>query len=337
MIKEVIRLVKPGLFLPMFAIEKPAEDAVLVRPRYLSICAADQRYFQGNRPPKVLEKKLPISLFHEAVGEIVVDPLHQFPEGSFCILLPGGVDAQVKASNYAIGAFFRSSNRDGFCQEVLAMDRSELIPITKTPVWPYVFTELMSVCVQAYGRLTEIRKVTEKTSFGVLGDGSMGYMMAQTLRIIFPKAQISVFGKHDEKLLNFSFCTHRVNIQDTSHVAEIDVFFECVGGNAAQNAIQMAVQKINPTGTIILMGVSEVPPVVPTRLILEKGLTLIGSSRSVRADFEMAKSFIDRDEIKNSLQKIVSAHTSFQTASELGDIFTRDKNLPYKTILYKNF
>ncbi len=337
MIKEVIRLVKPGLFLPMFSVEKPSEEAIIVRPRYLSICAADQRYFQGNRPAEVLASKLPLALFHEAVGEVVVDPLGKFKEGSFCVLLPGGVDSQKKSSNYAKGAFFRSSNRDGFCQEILSMHRDELIPLSEGPSWPYVFTELMSVCVQAYFRLKDTTSISESTTFGVLGDGSMGYMMALTLRAFLPSADITVFGKHDEKLLNFSFCSSRVNVQDPTLHKEADVFFECVGGNAAQSAIHFAIQAIKPTGVIVLMGVSEVPPVVFTRLILEKGLTLIGASRSVRSDFEQAKKFIDRIDVRNSLEKIVSSRVSFQTASELCDIFNNDRNLPYKTVIFKNF
>lgn len=337
MIKEVIRLVKPGLFLPMFAHENLREDAILVRPRYLSICAADQRYFQGNRPPEVLAKKLPLCLFHEALGEVLHDPTGEFAVGSYCVLLPCGSQGIARSSNYAKGAFFRSSTTDGFCQEVLSMEKSELIKITSEPVWPYVLTELMSVCCQALSRLTDTVQIAEGAHFGIWGDGSMAYMMALTLAQLEPKAQITVYGKHDEKLLNFSFCTRRVNIQDKSDTSQVDFAFECVGGNGAQVAIHHAVQKLQPTGALVLMGVSEIPPVFPTRLVLEKGLTILGTSRSVRRDFECAKKLIDNKDVQNSLLKIVSEQVSFQTASELGDIFIRDKNVPYKTILYKNF
>ncbi len=337
MIKEVIRLVRPGLFLPMFALEELRDDAVLIRPSYLSICAADQRYFQGNRPPEVLAKKLPLSLFHEAVGEVLHDPSGELKPGTSCVLLPGGSTGVEKKSNYATGAFFRSSNADGFCQEVLCMEKSELIPLSGEPVWIYVLTELMSVCCQALSRLKEVAKPASDASFGVWGDGSMGYMMARTLSAIMPDADITIFGKHDEKLLNFSFCTRRVNIQDKRDTTRVSYGFECVGGNGAQHAIHHAVDHLHPTGCLVLMGVSEIPPVFPTRLVLEKGLTILGTSRSVRGDFEQAKQLIDREDVRNSLLKIVSSRVSFQTASELGDIFIRDKNLPYKTILKKIF
>ena len=337
MIKEVIRLVRPGLFLPFFVVESEPNDKILIRPRYLSICAADQRYFQGNRPPEVLAKKLPLALFHEAVGEVLHDPAGKLKTGTFCILLPGGIDSLKEDSNYKTGSFFRSSNSDGFCQELLYMDERELIPIQSETIWPYVFTELMSVCCQALRKLETIKTLSPDMNIGIWGDGSMAYMMALTLHTLKPECQLSIFGKHDEKLLNFSFCSKRININDRSDSTQIDIAFDCVGGNGSQPAIAHAIQKIRPTGVIVLMGVSEIPPMIFTRMILEKGLTLIGSSRSVYKDFLLAKKIIDDSTVKNSLLKIVSSQCSFSSASELTDIFNNDKNVPYKTILYKSF
>ena len=111
MIKQVIRLIRPGLFLPCFAVETPQDDDILIRPRFLSICAADQRYFQGNRPPEVLAQKLPLALFHEAVGEVLHDPSGEFKPGAFCVLLPGGTESEEDDSNYKRGAFFRGYDK----------------------------------------------------------------------------------------------------------------------------------------------------------------------------------------------------------------------------------
>lgn len=333
MIKQVIRLIRPGLFLPCFVVENPGPKDVLVRPRYLSVCAADQRYFQGNRPPEVLAKKLPLALFHEAVGEVLSDPSGELAPGTFCVLLPGGVDSSGDDSNYQRGAFFRSSNADGFCQEVMCLDRRELLPIPGEPVWPYVFTELMSVCCQALRRLENITSVSDGTHIGVWGDGAMSFMMALTLSRLKPNCTISVFGKHDDKLINFSFVEHRINIADRANSTNVDIAVECVGGAGAQAAITQAVDRLVPKGTLLLMGVSETPPVVPTRLVLEKGLTIIGSSRSTRRDFENAISLITLPEVQNSLLKIVSLRRSFSTASELIDVFNEDGHSSYKSVL----
>lgn len=48
-------------------------DTVLVRPEYMSICAADQRYYLGQRRKEVLREKLPMALIHEATGTVIRD------------------------------------------------------------------------------------------------------------------------------------------------------------------------------------------------------------------------------------------------------------------------
>ncbi len=327
---------RPGLFLPCFVVEKPTQEDVLVRPRYLSICAADQRYFQGNRPPEVLAQKLPLALIHEAVGEVLHDPSGELPPGTFCVLLPGGIESQKDGSNYRKGAFFRSSNADGFCQEVMCLDRRELLPIADTPVWPYVFTELMSVCCQALRRLEAITSMQDEIRIGIWGDGPMAFMMALTLSQLHPACRISVFGKHDDKLMNFSFVEKRINIADRKNSAQVDIAIECVGGNRAQDAIAQAIDHLTPEGILLLMGISEISPVVSTRLVLEKGLCIIGTSRSVRKDFENAMTIIARKDVKRSLHKIISRRYSFYNFSTLINIFTEEKSLPYKVIIFQN-
>lgn len=193
MIKQVIRLIRPGLFLPCFVVEKQKPNDVLVRPRYLSICAADQRYFQGNRPPEILASKLPLALFHEAVGEVLCDPSGRLKSGTFCVLLPGGINSLKDDSNYQKGAFFRSSNTDGFCQEVMCLDKQELLPIDNKPIWPYVFTELMSVCCQALRKLETIKQLTLGTKIGIWGDGAMSFMMALTLKTLKSSCPIYIW------------------------------------------------------------------------------------------------------------------------------------------------
>ena len=333
MIKQVIRLIRPGLFLPCFAVETPQDDDILIRPRFLSICAADQRYFQGNRPPEVLAQKLPLALFHEAVGEVLHDPSGELKPGTFCVLLPGGTESTEDDSNYKKGAFFRSSNADGFCQEVMCLKRDEILPVPSESAWIYVFTELMSVCCQALRKLEKLITVPDGARIGIWGDGAMAYMMALTLSQLKPQCSLAIFGKHDDKLVNFSFADHRINIADRTDTTTVNVAFECVGGAGSQTAISQAVQRLVPTGTLVLMGVSEVAPVIPTRLILEKGLTLVGTSRSTKKDFKLSIEIISFPTIQNSLLKIISSYRTVKSASNLIDEFNEDRKLPFKKIL----
>ncbi|MCR5257853.1 MAG: zinc-binding dehydrogenase [Desulfovibrio sp.] len=333
MINQIIRLIRPGLFLPCFEVANPGPSDVVVRPKYLSICAADQRYFQGNRPPEVLKEKLPLALFHECVAEVIRDPQDRLKKGSLCVLLPGGLASQEKDSNYRQGAFFRSSNADGFCQEVMFLDREELIPLPDGADYIYVFTELMSVCCQAYRRLLQAPPVKDKAKIGIWGDGAMAFMMAIALSQLSPSSDIYIYGKHDEKLINFSFVKKRINIFDKSDKTTIDMAFECVGGSGSQLAIAHAIEKLSPRGTLVLMGVSETAPTVPTRTILEKGLSLLGCSRSTKNDFRKAIDIISNNFVKNTLYKIISSKIIVSSSSDLMDAFLNDKNLDYKTII----
>ena len=69
MINEVVKLISPKNLETFFQDEQYTEDTVVVRPTYLSICAADQRYYQGKRKKEILDKKLPLTLIHEGVGQ----------------------------------------------------------------------------------------------------------------------------------------------------------------------------------------------------------------------------------------------------------------------------
>jgi len=333
MIVEVIRLIRPGLFLPCFKILPPQKDKILVRPKYLSICAADQRYFNGNRPPEVLAKKLPMSLIHEAVGTVVTDPTGTYEPDQHLILLPGGLEHGDSRSNYQKNAFFRSSNADGFCQELLYMHPDEVIPVPRETAKYYVFAEMVSVCCHAIRRVNELGLLQNAQRIGIWGDGSMGYLMALTVQSLLPSAQIVLFGKHDEKLMLFSFVYQKVNILDTRLFPDIDIAFECVGGDGATQAIDQIINTLCPCGTAVLMGVSEIPPSMNTRLVLEKGLFVLGSSRSQKCDFEKAKNIIDKEYFVSSLKKIISEKFIIKSDTDLRESFVFDRTSLFKTLL----
>ena len=71
MINTVYQLVAPRRFEIKYSDIDLNNNKVIVRPTYLSICNADQRYYQGLRDAEILRKKLPMALIHEAIGEVV--------------------------------------------------------------------------------------------------------------------------------------------------------------------------------------------------------------------------------------------------------------------------
>ena len=71
MINQAYRLIAPKQIRADFVDLKMDDENIIVRPTYLSICAADQRYYTGSRGRVIMKQKLPMALIHESVGEVV--------------------------------------------------------------------------------------------------------------------------------------------------------------------------------------------------------------------------------------------------------------------------
>lgn len=83
----------------------------MVRPPHLSICNADQRYYQGKRSAKVLKQKLPMALIHEGIGDVVFDPRGEFATGQTVVMVPNTPFEKdgIIAENYLRSSKFRAS------------------------------------------------------------------------------------------------------------------------------------------------------------------------------------------------------------------------------------
>ena len=88
MINQAYRLIAPKQIRADFVDLKINNENVIVRPTYLSICAADQRYYTGSRGRVIMKQKLPMALIHESVGEVVYDPKGEYPVGTNVVMIP---------------------------------------------------------------------------------------------------------------------------------------------------------------------------------------------------------------------------------------------------------
>lgn len=287
MINTVYRLVAPRRFEVAFNDIDLSSDEVVVRPTHLSICHADQRYYQGTRPAEVLAKKLPMALIHEGIGEVVRDPKGEFAPGELVVMVPNtpsGHD-EVVADNYLRSSRFRASGFDGFMQEQVAMDRELLVRLPQNiDRQVAAFTEFVSVSVHALSRFDAIAH-RRRNTVGIWGDGNLGFVTAVMFHYLFTETKLLVFGVDPDKLSRFSFAEATYTVRDIPDDLKVDHAFECVGGDASQKAINQIIDHINPEGTISILGVSEYPVPINTRMVLELGLRIFGTSRSSAKDF----------------------------------------------------
>ncbi len=340
MLNTVYRLVAPRKFEVAFNNIDLLGEEVIVRPTHLSICHADQRYYQGTRPAEILAQKLPMALIHEGVGEVVFDAKGEFKPGDTVVMIPNTPTESddVIAENYLRSSKFRASGFDGYMQDQVAMDRDRLVRlpdgIDKTVA---AFTEIVSVSVHALRRFDTMAHQRREV-VGIWGDGNLGYITAIFFKAMFPDTKLLIFGVDFEKLAGFTFADETYAVQNIPADLKVDHAIECVGGDASQKAIDQIIDHINPEGCISILGVSEYPVPINTRMVLEKGLRIYGSSRSGRADFQKTVDMYEENpEILNYLSNLVGAKVEITSIADMKTAFEMDiqKNLG-KTIMIWN-
>ncbi len=324
MINIVYRLKSPKFFEE--AIDEIELDSVIVRPTYLSICQADQRYYQGSRPAEVLERKLPMALIHEGIGEVVFDETGELKSGDKVVMIPNTPTGEdVCRANYSYSSKFRGSGFDGFTSDLVKLESDRVVKIPdEFDSHVAAFIELMTVAYQGISKFDEIA-ITPKDVLGVWGDGNLGFITALLLKEKFPDSEVFVFGKHLENLNLFSFADGIYQIHNVPDGLVLDHAFECVGSSASQSAIEQIIDLINPQGTINLFGVSEYPIPVNTRMVLEKGLTIQGNSRSEREDFVGVVGTLKQNpKLFEYLEKLVTNVCEINSLNDLKESFDKD-------------
>ena len=339
MIALQYRLIKPFVIETAY-IDIPLEgnDKVIVRPTFLSICKADMRYYFGQRDSNVLKKCLPMSLIHEACGEVLYDPLNVLKKGQKVVLLPNipGKD-EYYSENYRSDSLFRSSRADGFMQEIIALDYQFLVTYPEClPDEIAVFTELISVGIHAVESFSRIAGKRRK-HIAVWGDGALSYIICSIIKSRYPDTAVTVIGINLAKLHYFTFADETFMVDQVPLGMQFDHCFECVGGTSSVSAIKQMIDVILPEGTIVLLGVSEEPVPVNTRMVLEKGLTLMGRSRSTRKDFEETINLLKADAIfLRRIKHLISCQIEIESINDIRKAFDFAKTVEFKVVMSWN-
>lgn len=327
MLSAVYQLKRPRQFELVYKDITLDDKNVLIRPTHLSICNADQRYYQGLRPKEVMKKKLPMALIHEAIGRVVYDPTGEFVVGDHVVMIPNlpSEEDDIIAENYLRSSRFRASGTDGFLQEYVQTTPDRLVKLPEGINYTVAaFTELTSVSIHAIGRFMDTAH-SRRNSIGVWGDGNLGYITSLLLKTMYPEIEVYVFGKNEVKLQDFTFADGIYQINEIPEDFSMDHAFECVGGPGAYKAINQIIDYINPQGTIGILGVSEEPAPINTRMVLEKGLKIVGSSRSGRADFvKLVELYKERPEIIDYLENIVGEQIVIRELRDINRAFEKD-------------
>lgn len=337
MLNTVYQLVAPRKFEVTYENIGLQDQDVIVRPTHLSICNADQRYYQGLREAEILQQKLPMALIHEAIGVVLRDPSGQFKPGEQVVMIPNtpSEEDEYIAENYLRSSKFRASGFNGFMQEYVKIRQDRLVSLPEgIDKEVAAFTEIVTVSVHAISRFDRFAH-GRRDAVGIWGDGNLGYITALFFKTMFPETKLYIFGMSRDKLSDFTFADGTYSINHIPEDMALDHAFECVGGAGSGKAIDQIIDYIKPEGTISILGVSEYPVPINTRMVLEKGLQIFGSSRSGRVDFEKTVAlYKEHPEIVNYLSNIVGAVIPVRTIADMKRAFEMDIQKSFgKTIM----
>ena len=180
MLNTVYQLVAPRKFEVTYENIGLQDDDIIVRPTHLSICNADQRYYQGLREEHVLRQKLPMALIHEGIGVVLRDPSGEFEPGEEVVMIPNTPveEDEFIAENYLRSSKFRASGFNGFMQEYVKIRKDRLVRLPQgINKEVAAFTEIVSVSVHAISRFDRFAH-GRRNVVGIWGDGNLGYITA---------------------------------------------------------------------------------------------------------------------------------------------------------------
>lgn len=316
---------------------------VLVKPEYLAVCKADIRYYLGNRSLSVLKRKFPMSLIHEATGVVVRDKHGKFKEGQRVVMLPcrkaecDGTKCQQCVrdnphllDNYCPESKFCSSNYDGFSKELMDISDEYLLPIPDEVGAEAVFSELLSVGCCALRR-AGLSKENAPENIAIWGDGIMGYVIALVAKYSLD-CEVNVIGLDKEKLAMFDFANTYFS-NDIDALPRMTVAIEAVGGNASGIAANQAIDKLYSGGKLILCGVANDNIPLNTRMVLEHGLSIRGTTRSIRCDFEQALELLKNKDFRERAKRLLISAVDVKNIKDYYAVFEKESK---STALGKN-
>ena len=169
-------------------------------------------------------------------------------------------------------------------------------------------------------------------------EGNLNYTGAVITWLKEDMKLIQTAGETEELALSANPADETYLVWDVPENFAVDHAIECVGGDASQKAIDQIIDIINPEGTISILGVSEYAVPINTRMVLEKGLRIFGSSRSGRKDFEKTvEMYQEYPEILGYLSNIVGAQVEVHSIEDMTRAFELDiQKMMGKTIMIWN-
>jgi len=326
-------LVKPFKFvLRERVIESVPKKHLLLRPVVAGICGSEILYFKGEKEKEKLEKRLPMCLLHEGVAEVVeAGEETRLEAGTYVVVNPMTPCKECSAcknseENLCQNSRYMAATADGLARTFFLHPEERVIPVPEgVELEVAALTEPFSVALNAF----EVSETGRDEMVAVIGDGTIGYLVALTVSSVgnVPPENLYLIGIIDEKLsLSGDFASPLNSIKEKEKMESLkgrfDVVFEAVGGRAHRATMQEAIDLLRPGGRGVLLGISK--DEVPVRIarIVNKGLTLKGSTRSRMEHYVKALELLEDKDLREKIKRIISKRSfTIRTPEDLEEAF----------------
>ena len=301
-------LVEPFKFVERKRVIDTVPDGyLLLKPVVAGICGSEMIYFKGQKEAEKLKKRLPMCLLHEGVAEVVevghgtklrkgtrvvVNPLVPCRKCRECLSLHENLCREGR---------YMAATADGLARTFFVYPESRVVSVPDgVSSEAAALSEPISVALNA----VESTGISQGERVAVIGDGAVGYLVAAVASSVakVPARDLFFVGVIDEKLaLAKDFASVLNSIKEKPRldglVDSVDVVFEAAGGGAHRITVAQAVRLLRPGGRGVLLGISlgEVPVAVTD--IVNKGLTLRGSTRSCIEHYVKVLDLLKRDDV----------------------------------------
>ncbi|PYT04628.1 MAG: alcohol dehydrogenase [Acidobacteria bacterium] len=262
------------------------------------------------------------TLGHEFVGVAVSAPGAPELEGrrvvgeinagcGVCELCRAG-DSRHCASRTVLGIV----SRDGAFAEFLQLPAANLLPVPdELPDERAVFTEpLAAAC-----GITERVSIEPDARVGVVGDGKLGLLCAQALKVL-TGARVTLIGRHQSKLdIARRRDIETVKVEDIRHSFEraFDVTVEASGSSTG---FETALRLLRPRGTLVLKSTFHAVTEFDAAPVVVDEINIVGSrcGRFAPALELLRRGAVDVDSLVHSEFPLSEGVRAFARAAEPG-------------------
>ena len=254
----------------------PAEGQSLIRVLLANVCSTDREILKGYRPD------FKGIMGHEFVGEVVESAdaslvgrivVGELNEGcGHCLYCRTGREKHC-LDRKVIGM-----SKDGCFAEYMTLATHLLHVVPEgLPPEKAVFAEPLAAALE----ITEQVRMDPAANAAVIGDGRLGFMIAQVLSLT--GIDLTVIGKHPEKLKLFEPFAETALLSDYTDGSEIrpltaeECFEYVVDASGNESGIRLAIHLVRKMGTIILKSTYAGKTSLDMSLIPVGEITITGS------------------------------------------------------------